>query len=216
MNSKKIAPKQSVTNFKPILFYITTIINTIFLIVISIIIPYSGELNNANYVPIFQKYKICFFVGVWSIVYLLSLYNEGTRYFIPQNTFWILPKSKIQSILFTVKRIHTWRISIIYHILFIAPISFYSIPLSDNFPYIFIYLGTFTIYSIAVATMWHTKYNFRTLKDYFSLCQYPFTIFICANGLQHFTDLKYFIATEIAISIIITLFFYLRQYKYYN
>lgn len=214
MPSQYINQKSSSTNYKHILYFFAHISSYFFLLLISLVVPLMDELQNADYVSQFQKWKVCMFIGCWSLVYSYSLIHNKLRYFIPHDTFLILPKSKTEAILFTIKRMHCWKVTLIYHALFVLPIFLYPIPLKDNLPYLGIYFGVLILYSTAAATMWHTKYNIRRINDYCGLCQYPFLIFILGNGLQSRIDLKYFIEIEIAISIFVALFFFIRRYKY--
>lgn len=212
MQSKKVNQQSN----KHILYFFALVSSYFFLLLISLIVPLIDDLQDANYVQQFQKWKICMFIGCWALVYSQSLLHNNLRYFIPQDTFWLIPQSKIDAILFTIRRMHSWKVTLIYHALFVLPTFLYHIPLKDNMPYLGIYFGIFILYSTTVATMWHTKYRLSKLNDYINYSQFPFLIFIVANGLQSRIDLKYFIETEITISIFVALFFYLRRYKYYN
>ena len=156
--------------------------------------------------------KIYWITGAFFMILLGYINSDGTRYFVPKEAFKIIPMPKTKCILLTLFCIHKWKLTILYHLIFILPI-FYSPNLKYQLISILLYFVLFTLYSFTLAILWHTKYDNseeekKNTTWYFMIPMFFFQLSMFCHYIE------YIIVLPIITCVATSIYFYSRRYKY--
>lgn len=197
---------------KNFFYKVSLVISFICIVLISIIYPFALGVDNE--IEVFRPLKVYSVLAFYFFIYLGFHNSIGMRYLTPQNTFWILPYSKTWCIGCFLKCILKWKPTIFTILLFVAPEFFMPYSLKYKLIDIFVFLMLLFSFIALYAVLWHTRYDKKRIKDYSGLVMIPFVLLSVCNAIKFYFSLWYFFAGLIVSSLVVTIIFYIRRYKF--
>ena len=197
---------------KEFIFRAALVFAYIFLVgytVVSILVDISP-----NEMEVYRTMKVYLFIGLYFLMFYSYCNTVGTRYLTPQNTFWILPYSKTWCIGYFIKCVIKWKPTIFTILLFVVPELFLPFTLKDKLIDIFVYLVLFFSFIVFFASLWHTVYDKKRIKDFNGLLMLPVVLPCLCSGIKLIISLWYFFAGLVAFCLIGATFLYVRRYKF--
>ncbi len=163
---------------------------------------------------VMRTMKVYLFIGFYFLMFYPYCNSVGTRYLTPQNTFWILPYSKTWCIGYFIKCAIKWKPTIFTILLFVAPELFLPFTLKDKLIDIFVYLVLFFSFIVFFASLWHTVYDKKRIKDFNGLLMIPAMLPVLCTGIKFIVSLWYFFAGLVAFCLVGATFLYIRRYQF--
>ena len=108
--------------------------------------------------------------------------GDGVRYFLPQESFWVLPMSRYSAIRVSIEKLLKWRFSLFMNVLFVVCMFITDVPIADKMLYTLVYVMSFASFVFASSVIWHTLCKKKHIKECMNIASMSLPILVLAKS----------------------------------